>query len=170
MRNETERTPKQQQENSAPRMRRGGMGGHGGPAGGTGEKAKDFKKTIRKLVSYMGRYKWGILTVLVFAVASTIFNVVGPKILGKATTEIFTGLTGKLSGGYGIDFSAIGRILLTLLALYGISSLCSFIQGLTMTTISQKVSFRMRKEMSEKINRLPMNYYDTKESIYGLRF
>ncbi len=162
MRNETERTPKQQQENSAPRMRRGGMGGHGGPAGGTGEKAKDFKKTIRKLVSYMGRYKWGILTVLVFAVASTIFNVVGPKILGKATTEIFTGLTGKLSGGYGIDFSAIGRILLTLLALYGISSLCSFIQGLTMTTISQKVSFRMRKEMSEKINRLPMNYYDTK--------
>ena len=110
----------------------------------------------------MGRYKWGILTVLVFAVASTIFNVVGPKILGKATTEIFTGLTGKLSGGYGIDFSAIGRILLTLLALYGISSLCSFIQGLTMTTISQKVSFRMRKEMSEKINRLPMNYYDTK--------
>ena len=162
MRNETERTPEQQKENSAPRVRRGGMGGHGGPAGGTGEKAKDFKKTIRKLVSYMGRYKWGILTVLVFAVASTIFNVVGPKILGKATTEIFTGLTGKLSGGYGIDFSAIGRILLTLLALYGISSLCSFIQGLTMTTISQKVSFRMRKEMSEKINRLPMNYYDTK--------
>ncbi|MCI8506111.1 MAG: ABC transporter ATP-binding protein [Lachnospiraceae bacterium] len=143
-------------------MRRGGMGGHGGPAGGTGEKAKNFGKTMKKLTAYMGRYKWGILTVLIFAVASTVFHVIGPKILGKATTEIFTGLTGKLSGGPGIDFSAIGRLLVILLALYGISALCSFIQGLTMTTISQKVSFRMRKEMSEKINRLPMNYYDTK--------
>ncbi|MCI9068838.1 MAG: ABC transporter ATP-binding protein [Lachnospiraceae bacterium] len=143
-------------------MRRGGMGGHGGPAGGSGEKAKNFGKTMRKLTAYMGRYKWGILTVLVFAVASTVFNVIGPKILGKATTEIFTGLTGKLSGGPGIDLPAIGRILLILLVLYGVSSLCSFIQGLTMTTISQKVSFRMRKEMSEKINRLPMDYYDTR--------
>ncbi|MCI8465997.1 MAG: ABC transporter ATP-binding protein [Lachnospiraceae bacterium] len=143
-------------------MRRGGMGGHGGPAGGSGEKAKNFGKTMKKLIAYMGRYKWGILTVLVFAVASTVFHVVGPKILGRATTEIFTGLTGKLSGGPGIDFSAIGRILFTLLVLYGISALCGFAQGLTMTTISQKVSFRMRKEMSEKINRLPMNYYDTK--------
>ena len=70
------------------------MGGHGGPAGGSGEKAKNFGKTMRKLTAYMGRYKWGILTVLVFAVASTVFNVIGPKILGKATTEIFTGLTG----------------------------------------------------------------------------
>lgn len=159
MHDETGQTPNKE---AAPRMRRGGMGGHGGSAGGTGEKAKDFKRTIKKLVSYMGRYKWGILTVLVFAVASTVFNVAGPKILGKATTNIFTGLTGKLSGGPGIDFPAIGKILLTLLILYGISSLCSFIQGLTMTTISQKVSFRMRREMSEKINRLPMDYYDTK--------
>jgi ATP-binding cassette subfamily B multidrug efflux pump len=162
MRNETEQTPNEAEQNPAPRMRRGGMGGHGGPAGGTGEKAKNFGKTMKKLTAYMGRYKWGILTVLIFAVASTVFHVIGPKILGKATTEIFTGLTGKLSGGPGIDFSAIGRLLVILLALYGISALCSFIQGLTMTTISQKVSFRMRKEMSEKINRLPMNYYDTK--------
>ena len=162
MRKETQQTNNQGRQNPpAPRMRRGGMGGHGGPAGG-GEKAKNFGKTMRKLIAYMGRYKWGILTVLVFAVASTVFNVVGPKILGRATTEIFNGLTGKLSGGPGIDFIAIGRILLTLLVLYGVSALCSFVQGLTMTTISQKVSFRMRKEMSEKINRLPMNYYDTK--------
>ncbi len=159
---ETQQTNNQGRQNPpVPRMRRGGMGGHGGPAGG-GEKAKNFGKTMRKLTAYMGRYKWGILTVLVFAVASTVFNVVGPKILGRATTEIFNGLTGKLSGGPGIDFIAIGRILLTLLVLYGVSALCSFVQGLTMTTISQKVSFRMRKEMSEKINRLPMNYYDTK--------
>ncbi len=159
---ETQQTNNQGRQNPpAPRMRRGGMGGHGGPAGG-GEKAKNFGKTMRKLTAYMGRYKWGILTVLVFAVASTVFNVVGPKILGRATTEIFNGLTGKLSGGPGIDFVAIGRILLTLLVLYGVSALCSFVQGLTMTTISQKVSFRMRKEMSEKINRLPMNYYDAK--------
>lgn len=162
MRKETQQTNNQGRHNPpAPRMRRGGMGGHGGPAGG-GEKAKNFGKTMRKLTAYMGRYKWGILTVLVFAVASTVFNVVGPKILGRATTEIFNGLTGKLSGGPGIDFVAIGRILLTLLVLYGVSALCSFVQGLTMTTISQKVSFRMRKEMSEKINRLPMNYYDAK--------
>ncbi len=162
MRKETQQTNNQGRQNPpAPRMRRGGMGGHGGPAGG-GEKAKNFGKTMRKLTAYMGRYKWGILTVLVFAVASTVFNVVGPKILGRATTEIFNGLTGKLSGGPGIDFVAIGRILLTLLVLYGVSALCSFVQGLTMTTISQKVSFRMRKEMSEKINRLPMNYYDAK--------
>ncbi len=162
MRNETDRAPEQKKENPASGMRRRGMGGHGGPAGGSGEKAKNFGKTMRKLTVYMGRYKWGILTVLIFAVASTVFNVVGPKILGKATTRIFTGLTGRLSGGPGIDFPAIGRILFTLLALYGVSALCGFVQGLTMTTISQKVSFRMRKEMSEKISRLPMNYYDTK--------
>ncbi|MCI8549667.1 MAG: ABC transporter ATP-binding protein [Lachnospiraceae bacterium] len=136
------------------------MGGQGG-----GEKARDFGKTMKKLISYMGRYKWGILTVLIFAVGSTVFNVIGPKILGQATTKIFNGLADKLSGGAGIDFSGIGRILLILLVLYGISALCSFIQSFTMTTISQKVSFRMRKEMSEKINRLPMNYYDTR--TYG---
>ena len=105
MRNETKQTPNEAERNPAPRMRRGGMGGHGGPAGGTGEKAKNFGKTMKKLIAYMGRYKWGILTVLIFAVASTVFQVVGPKILGRATTEIFTGLTGKLSGGPGIDFS-----------------------------------------------------------------
>ena len=140
-------------------MRRHGMGG---PAGGSGEKAKDFGKTMKKLISYMGRYKWGILTVLIFAVGSTVFHVIGPKVLGKATTTIFNGLTGKLSGGPGIDFAGIGKILILLLTIYGVSALFSFVQGLVMTSISQKVSFRMRKEMSEKINRLPMNYYDTK--------
>ena len=140
-------------------MRRHGMGG---PAGSSGEKVKDFGKTMKKLISYMGRYKWGILTVLIFAVGSTVFHVIGPKVLGKATTKIFNGLTGKLSGGPGIDFAGIGKILILLLTLYGVSALFSFVQGLVMTSISQKVSFRMRKEMSEKINRLPMNYYDTK--------
>ncbi len=142
------------------KMRMGGRMGRG-PVG-SGEKAKDFKKTMKKLLAYMGRYKWGILTVLIFAVGSTIFTVIGPKILGKATTKIFNGLTGKLSGGAGIDFAGIGRILLILLGLYVISAFFSFIQGLVMTSISQKVSFRMRREMSEKINRLPMNYYDTR--------
>lgn len=152
MNNGTERTPR--------KIHRGGPMGHG-PMG-AGEKAKDFKKTMKKLISYMGRYKWGILTVLIFAVGSTIFTVIGPKILGKATTKIFNGLVSKLSGGPGIEFGAIGKILMILLCLYAVSALFSFIQGLVMTSISQKVCFRMRKEMSEKINRLPMNYYDTK--------
>ncbi len=129
---------------------------------GNGEKPKNFGKTMRKLISYMGRYKWGILTVMIFAVGSTVFHVIGPKVLGKATTKIFNGLTDKLSGGAGIDFAGIGKILLILLCLYGVSALFSLIQGFVMTSISQKVSYRMRREMSEKINRLPMNYYDTR--------
>ena len=124
------------------------------------EKAKDFKGTMKKLMSYLGMYKLPFLLVAVFAVGSTVFNILGPKILGKATTEIFNGLVGKISGGAGIDFDKIGRILILLLGLYVCSALFSFIQGYIMTGVSQKLTYRMRKEISEKINRLPMNYFD----------
>ncbi len=133
-----------------------GHGGHGMP----GEKAKDFRGTMKKLMAYLGAYKLQLLLVGIFAVGSTVFNIVGPKILGRATTEIFNGLVGKISGGAGIDFEKIGRILLLLLVLYACSALFSFIQGYIMTGVSQKLTYRMRKEISEKINRLPMNYFD----------
>ena len=140
--------------------RRGPMGGGHGRMG-TGEKAKDFKGTMKKLFTYLSEYKIGIFFVMIFAIGSTVFNIVGPKILGKATTEIFKGLVGKVSGGSGIDFTKIGKILLTLLCLYVISACFSFIQGYIMTGVSQKLTYRMRKEISEKINRMPMNYFDT---------
>ena len=138
------------------------MGGHGGRGGMPGEKAKDFKGTLKKLVKYMSAFKVHMIFVAVFAVCGTIFNIVGPRILGKATTEIFNGLVSKVSGGSGMDFGKIGRILLMTLGLYLISALCSFIQGLIMTGVSQKTTYRLRKEISEKINRMPMNYFDTK--------
>ena len=141
--------------------KRGPMGGHGhGPGAMAGEKARDFKGTMKKLMGYLGRYKTGIFFVVIFAIGGTIFNIVGPKILGKATTEIFTGLVSKVSGGSGIDFDKIAKILIGLLCLYLCSALFSFIQGYIMTGVSQKLTYRMRKEISEKISRLPMNYFD----------
>ena len=134
------------------RMRRG----PGAPV----EKAKDFKGTMKKLLQYLGAYKISIVAVIIFAIGSTVFNIVGPKILGRATTEIFKGLVRKVSGGSGIDFTKIGKILGMLLVLYLCSALFSFIQGYIMTGVSQKLTYRMRKEISEKINRLPMNYFD----------
>ena len=138
------------------------MGGHGAHGGMPGEKAKDFKGTLKKLFKYMGAFKVHMIFVAVFAVCGTVFNIAGPKILGKATTEIFNGLVSKVSGGSGMDFDRIGQILLMTLGLYLISALCSFIQGLIMTGVSQKTTYRLRKEISEKINRMPMNYFDTK--------
>ncbi len=140
--------------------RRGPM--HGGPGAMSIEKAKDFKGTVKKLLAYMGRYKIGVLFVLIFAAASSIFNVVGPKIIGKVTTKIFEGLTSKMSGGAGIDFDGILKIIAFLIGLYVLSALFAFIQGLIMTGITQKICYRLRREMSEKINRLPMNYFDKK--------
>jgi len=131
----------------------------GGPAMG-GEKAKDLKGTLTKLMGYMGKYKIALLFVMIFAVGGTIFSIVGPKILGKATTEIFNGLVSKVSGGTGIDFDKIAQILLTLLVLYAFSAVLSFIQGYIMTGVSQKITYRMRQEISEKINRMPMKYFD----------
>lgn len=143
--------------------KRGPMGGHGPMGGmGAGEKAKDFKGTIKKLLQYMSDYKLQIFLVMIFAIGSTVFTIVGPKILGKATTEIFNGLISKVSGGDGIDFGKVGRILATVLALYGISAVFSFVQGFIMSGVSQKMTYRLRKELSEKINRMPMDYFDKK--------
>ena len=127
-----------------------------------GEKAKDFRGSVGKLLNYMGRYKIALVFVIIFAICGTAFNIVGPKILSKATTEIFNGLLSKLSGGSGIDFGKIGRILLILIGLYGVSACFSFVQGWLMTGISQKMCFRMRKEISEKINRMPMEYFESR--------
>lgn len=127
-----------------------------------GEKAKDFRGSVGKLLNYMGRYKIALVFVLIFAICGTAFNIVGPKILSKATTEIFNGLVSKLSGGDGIDFAKIGRILLILIGLYGVSACFSFVQGWLMTGISQKMCFRMRKEISEKINRMPLEYFESR--------
>ena len=145
--------------NERPKQR--GPMGHGPGAMGAGEKAKDFKGTMKKLMAYLGTFKVAILVVMLFAIGSTIFTIVGPKILGNATTEIFNGLVSKVSGGAGIDFDKIAKILLTVLALYGVSALFSYIQGFIMTGVSQKLTYRMRKEISEKINRMPLNYFDT---------
>ena len=138
---------------------RGPMG-HGGMRGG--EKAKDFKGTIGKLLAYMGRYKIGLFFVLLFAAGSTVFNIFGPKILGNATTELFNGLVAKISGTGGIDFGRIAQILLFLLGMYLISSLFGCIQGWIMSGIAQKMAYRMRRDISEKINRMPMKYFESR--------
>ena len=139
-------------------MPHGGMGPKGSHM--PGEKAKDLKGTIKKLGKYLSVYKVALVFVVIFAIGSTIFNIAGPKILGQATTELFEGLVGKVSGQGGIDFEKIGQILLMLRGLYLCSALFSFIQGYLMTGISQKLTYRMRKEISEKIDRLPMEYFD----------
>ena len=140
------------------------MPGPMGPRPGhTTEKAKDFKGTTKKLIkNYLSKYKIGLIIVFIFSVGSTIFSIVGPKILGNATTEIFNGLINKLSGNGGIDFSKVGNILVTLLGLYVISALFSFIQGFAMTQIAQNLTYKLRKDLSKKINKLPMNYFDKK--------
>lgn len=126
-------------------------------------KAKNFKHTAKKLVyHYLAKYKIALIVVLIFAIGSTIFTIVGPKILGNATTEIFNGLVNKLSGGNGIDFGKIGEIAITLLILYLISALFSFIQNFTMTDISQKLTYKLRNDIIQKIDKLPMKYFDTK--------
>ncbi|MBP3325600.1 MAG: ABC transporter ATP-binding protein [Coprococcus sp.] len=149
-------------QNTAPR-RRGPRGPHGPMVGS--EKAKDFKGTIGKLFRYIGKYKIAVLVVMIFAIGSTIFNVVCPKVLGKATTSLSEGIMNKISGNGGIDFSYIGKILIICLVLYMISTLFSFIQGIIMTGVTQKVCYRMRKEVSEKINRMPMKYFESR--TYG---
>jgi ATP-binding cassette subfamily B multidrug efflux pump len=144
----------------------GRMPGHGphGPGGRmmAGEKAKDFKGTARKLMAYMGRYKIAMIAVMIFAAGSTVFNILGPKVLAKATTELFNGMMDKFSGTGGIDFGRIGETLVFLLGLYALSALLSFVQGLVMTEVSQKLCFRFRREISEKINRMPMAYFESR--------
>ena len=139
--------------------RRGSMGGHGMQPT---EKAKDFKDSMKKLFGYMGRYKFRFILMFIFAVAGTAFNIAGPKILGKATTELFNGLVAKVNGTGGIDFSKIGMILLWTLGLYVASACFSLIQGFVMTGISNDVTYNLRKDISKKINRLPMNYFESR--------
>ena len=144
-----------------PMQRRGPGGGHPGMLRG-GEKARDFKGTMAKLLRYLSPYKFQFIIVVVFAVASTIFNIVGPKILGKATTKVFEGLVGMINGtGSGIDFVGIGNILLLLAGLYIAAAAFGFVQGWIMTAVSMKLTYRFRKEISEKINRLPLRYFDS---------
>lgn len=134
-----------------------------GPRGANQEKAKDFKGTMGKLLNkYMAKYKWQLIIVIIFAIGGTIFNIVGPKILGNATTEIYTGLTSKITGGSGINFENIANILITLLILYVVSMCFSGIQGFVMTNVSQKVTYKMRNDLVSKINKLPMKYFDKK--------
>lgn len=140
------------------RPRRGPHGPGGGPPM---EKAKDFKGTIRKLLGYVKPFKAAIIAVMIFAVGSTIFNIAGPKVLSGATTEIFNGLVSKVSGGSGVDFDKIAQILLTVMGMYVLSGSFGFIQGWLMTGVSQKMTYRMRKEISEKIHRIPMKYYES---------
>ena len=144
---------------SEQRRRKGSMEGRGMQPT---EKAKDFKGAMAKLFRYMGRYKFRFMLMFVFAVAGTVFNIVGPKILGKATTELYKGLVAKVNGTGGIDFEKIGMILLWTLGLYLASALFSFIQGFVMTGISNDVTYNLRKDISKKINRLPMNYFESR--------
>ena len=142
------------------RPMRGPMrGGHGMMPG---EKAKDFKGSTLRLLSYMGKFKFALIGVLLFAVGSTLFNVVGPKILGQATTELFSGLVAKVQGTGSINFGKIGTILLLLLGLYLLSALFSFIQGWIMTGVTQRLCYRLRRDISEKIHRMPMKYFESK--------
>ncbi len=140
----------------SPRPRRRGPGGPP-PM----EKAKDFKGTVGKLVRYLAKYRVAMIVIMFFAVLGTVFNIIGPKILSQATTEIFNGLVSKVQGGDGINFDKIFRIIMTVMVMYVFSGSFSFVQGIVMTEISQKLTYRMRKEISEKIHRIPMKYYES---------
>lgn len=144
-----------------PQRRRGPMGRGMQP----GEKSKNFKASIKKLIQYIAKYKIGIFVVMLFAACSTVFTVVGPKILGKATTALTEGLMAKIRGTGSIDFGKIGSILLFVLGLYLLSAIFSFVQGWIMTGITQKVCYQLRKEISEKIDRMPMKYFESR--TYG---
>ncbi len=137
--------------------------GHHGPHGGhgmPGEKAKNFKGTIAQLIRYIGTYKYAVLLVCIFAAMSTVFSVQGPKVLGQATTELFNGVVAKMTGTGGINFGKIGSILMTVLVIYGISVACGFVQHFMMTTVVQNICHRMRREIVEKIQRMPMKYFE----------
>ncbi len=141
--------------------RGGGPMGHGGPmAMMPGEKAHDFKGTMKKLIGYLGAYRISILVVMVVAAASTVFTVVGPKILGSATTKLFEGVMAQLAGTGSIDFTAIGQIILQVLALYLIASVFNYVQGWIMANISMQITYRFRRDISQKINRMPLRYFD----------
>ncbi|WP_066685205.1 ABC transporter ATP-binding protein [Christensenella intestinihominis] len=127
----------------------------------TGAKAKDFKGSMSRLLRYIGKYKIAVVVVFIFAIASAVFSIIGPKLMGNATTVLFEGVMGQISGsGDGIDFVRISQILIMLVILYGISALFGYIQGYIMTGVSNKVTYRLRKDISEKVNTLPLSYFD----------
>ena len=134
------------------------MGRRGDPTA----RAKDFKGTIKKIINYLGNYKIGVVAVMLCAVLSAVFNIVSPKILGKATTALSEGIMGKITGSGEIDFSYIGKILIIVICLYGVSFLFSMIQSFTMTGITQKLCYKLRKELTEKMNRMPMKYFESR--------
>ena len=139
--------------------------GHGPMGGGrnmAGEKAKDFTAAMKKLISYMKRYRIRLAVMMICAIAGTVFNIVGPRILGQATTELFNGLVAKIGGTGGIDFGKIGQILAAVMCLYLFSAAFSFLQGMIMTGISNDVSYSLRKDISVKLNRLPMRYFESR--------
>ena len=133
---------------------------HGPNNMGSGEKAKDFKGTVKKLFESLKGYKKAIFVVFIFAIASTIFSIIGPKILGNATEEIFTGIVNKLNNTGGIDFASVHRILITCLLLYIVSAIASYIQGFIMSTVTQRYTYRLRNRLNEKIHKLPFKYFD----------
>lgn len=128
----------------------------------SGEKAKDFKDAMLRLLKYMERYKFRLILMVIFAIGGTVFNIIGPKILGKATTELYSGLISKINGGSGIDFDKIIKILFGVMCLYVVSSVLSFIQGFIMTGISNDVTYNLRKDISKKINKIPMKYFESR--------
>ena len=140
----------------------GGGPGRGGPMGRMmkGEKPRDFKGTMKKLIAYLSTYKWSIIVVFIFAIASTICAIVGPKILGNATTKLFDGVMAQIAGTGTIDFGYIGNIILQVTALYLVSAVFSYVQGWIMSGVSMKITYRFRKDISEKINRMPLRYFD----------
>lgn len=157
---EAARQLEEMKEKQATRKKRQRHPGPGpGPMGAT-EKARDFKGTVKKLIKFMGRFKMLLLVAFIFAIGSTIFNIVGPKVLSEATTELFNGAVAKVQGTGGINFSVVGAILLTTLGLYLLSAACSFIQGWVLTYISQKTCYEFRREISQKIDRLPVGYFE----------
>ena len=139
--------------------RRGGMG-HPGRMMGPAEKANDFKGTLKKFIAYMGIYKIALVFVVLFALGSTVFNIIGPKVLSQATTELFNGLVAKVNGTGGIDFDIIAGILLATLGLYVLSSICLFVQSWIMSGVSQRMCFKLRQDIAEKINRMPFGFFD----------
>ena len=153
-----------QSQNKAPQMRRGGPMGFGGGGHGVmmkGEKPRDFKGTMTKLVKYLSVYKLSFLIVVLFAIGSTVFSILGPKILGQATTTLFAGVMGVIAGtGQGIDFVSIGNIILLLIGLYLISAAFSYGQGWIMSGVSMKITYQFRKDIASKINRMPLKYFD----------
>ncbi|MGD8732454.1 MAG: ABC transporter ATP-binding protein, partial [Anaerolineales bacterium] len=158
--NHQSRTSQNQPAVGPGRRRRGPMG-HGPMAMLPGAKARDFKGTMVRLIRYLGSYRIPILVVMLFAIASTVFTILSPKILGRATTKLFEGVLGQITGtGTGIDFEYIGRIILITLGLYLASAAFSFIQGWIMSGISVDIAYRFRKDISEKINHLPFKYFD----------